>query len=193
MLQGNNFGHQEASSGEILAGLGKIERTNLDNTLVVDVNGAGCNGPVQSEMNMEITGDVRFTTLNVTNANVEIGGKLGIDNLHSYGETQLTSLGYVTSVYGGGVAPYHDSSNALYYDLGDKWLNLYVDGPNHKSSNGLLLHIDTGYRSANQRWSAEDLGNKLVDFKSHDAFVTNYGDISSFFRRYNLIEEPKEA
>ena len=193
VLQGNNFGHQEASSGEILAGLGKIERTNLDNTLVVDVNGAGCNGPVQSEMNMEITGDVRFTTLNVTNANVEIGGKLGVDNLHAYGETKLTSLGYVTSVYGGGVAPYHDSSNALYFDLGDKWLNLYVDGPNHQSSNGLLLHIDTGYRSANQRWSAEDLGNKLVDFKSHDAFVTNYGDISSFFRRYNLIEEPKEA
>lgn len=193
VLQGNNFEHQDSDTGEIFAGLGKIERTNLDNTLVVDVNGAGCNGPVQSDFNMEIAGDVHFTTLNVTNAKVEIEGKLGVDNLHSYGTTHLTSLGYVTAVYGGGVAPYHDGSNALYYDLGDSWLNLYVDSSNYQRSNGLLLHIDTGYRSADQRWSAEDLGNKLVDFKSHTAFVTNYGDGTGYFHRYDLIEEPEKA
>lgn len=193
VLQGNNFEHQDSDTGEIFAGLGKIERTNLDNTLVVDVNGAGCNGPVQSHFNMEIAGDVHFTTLNVTNAKVEIEGKLGVDNMHSYGTTHLTSLGYVTAVYGGGVAPYHDGSNALYYDLGDGWLDLYVDSSNYQRSNGLLLHIGTGYGSGYQRWSAEDLGTKLVDFKSHDAFVTNYGDTANIFRRYDLIEEPKEA
>lgn len=159
----------------------------------MDINGADGAGPVQSNVELELEGDVHFTTLNVTNAEVEIEGKLGVDNMHSYGTTHLTSLGYVTAVYGGGIAPYHDGSNALYYDLGDGWLNLYVDSSNHQRSNGLLLHIGTGYGSGYQRWSAEDLGTKLVDFKSHDAFVTNYGDTANIFRRYDLIEEPKEA
>ena len=70
------------------------------------------------------------------------------------------------------------------------WMNLYVDSSRYQRSNGLLLHIGTGYRSANQRWSAEDLSTKLVDFKSHDAFVTNYGDASGIFGRYDLVDMP---
>ena len=70
------------------------------------------------------------------------------------------------------------------------WMNLYVDTSNYQRSNGLLLHIDTGYRSADQRWSAEDLSGKLVDFKSHDSFVAHYGNMASFFDRFDLLEQP---
>lgn len=71
---------------------------------------------------------------------------------------------------------------------GDGWMYLYIDSPTYQRSNGLLLHIDTGYRSANQRWSAEDLSGKLADFKSHDAFVAHYSDAAGSFSRYNLLE-----
>ena len=70
----------------------------------------------------------------------------------------------------------------------DGWMYLYIDSPTYQRSNGLLLHIDTGYRSANQRWSAEDLSAKLVDFKSNDAFVAHYGDAAPIFGRYGLVE-----
>ena len=68
------------------------------------------------------------------------------------------------------------------------WMNLYVDTSNYQRSNGLLLHIDTGYRSANQRCSAEDLSTKLVAFTAHEAFTTNYGDVAGSFGRYDLVE-----
>lgn len=71
---------------------------------------------------------------------------------------------------------------------GDGWMYLYIDSPTYQRSNGLLLHIDTGYRSANQRWSAEDLSGKLADFKSHDAFVAHYSDAAGSFSRYDLLE-----
>ena len=67
-------------------------------------------------------------------------------------------------------------------------MNLYVDTSNYQRSNGLLMHIDTGYASTNQRWSAEDLSGKLVDFKSHDAFVAHYSDTVGSFGRYDLLE-----
>lgn len=70
----------------------------------------------------------------------------------------------------------------------DGWMYLYIDSRTYQRSNGLLLHIDTGYRSANQRWSAEDLSAKLVDFKSNDAFVAHYGDAAPIFGRYGLVE-----
>ena len=70
-------------------------------------------------------------------------------------------------------------------------MNLYVDTSNYQRSNGLLLHIDTGYRSANQRWSAEDLSTKLVAFTAHEAFTTNYGDVAGSFGRYDLLEAPE--
>lgn len=233
LLQGNSFD------------LPKIQRTNLDGTLIVDVNGVGAgsgSAAMKGDLNLTIDGDVRFTTMNVTNANVEIGGKLSIDKLHVAGAGHFTGLGFVTGVYGGSTAPYHDSSNALYYDLGtgsgdgagmrvsadefravkegtsatvraletmkslkerfnqlgiapdtfnkdnSGWMNLYVDTPRYQRSNGLLLHIDTGYRSANQRWSAEDLSAKLMDFKAHEAFSANYSDVAGTFGRYYLVE-----
>ena len=222
-----------------------IQRTNTDGTLLVDVNGVGAGGgsaAMKSDLNLTIDGDVRFTTMNVTNAKVEVGGKLSVDKLHVDSAAHFTSFDFVTGVYGGGTAPKHDSSNVLYYDLGDGtgngynmrvsaeefraikegtpetvralatmkslkerlalvaatpgtfntdnsgWMNLYVDKSNYQRSNGLLLHIDTGYRSANQRWSAEDLSTKLVDFIAHEAFTTNYGDVAGTFGRYDLVE-----
>ena len=72
------------------------------------------------------------------------------------------------------------------------WILLYVDTPRYQRSNGLLLHIDTGYRSANQRWSAEDLSAKLVDFKPNDSFVAHYGNPAVYFGRYDLLELPAQ-
>lgn len=70
----------------------------------------------------------------------------------------------------------------------DGWMYLYIDSPTYQRSNGLLLHIDTGYRAANQRWTAEDLSAKLVDFKSYDAFTAHYSDRLGSFGRYDLLE-----
>ena len=247
LLQGNSFKHTDGA-GNIVSGVGTITRSSNEGTLIVDVNGvgeAGGNGTMKSDFGMQVEGDVRFTTMNVTNANVSIGGTMSIDKLHVGGEAHFESQGYVTGVYGGGTTPYHDSSNTLYYDLSDgsantglnmrvtadefravregeqaemralatmkelkarlqqagsapdtfgqgmsnnAWMNLYVDTSNYQRSNGLLLHIDTGYRSANQRWSAEDLSTKLVAFTAHEAFTTNYGDVAGSFGRYDLLE-----
>ncbi|MEE1194613.1 MAG: hypothetical protein U0K79_07440 [Phascolarctobacterium sp.] len=46
------------------------------------------------------------------------------------------------------------------------------------------------WHRANQRWSAEDLSTKLVDFKSHDAFAAHYGSPAGFFDRFDLFEQP---
>ena len=70
----------------------------------------------------------------------------------------------------------------------DGWMYLYIDSPHYQRSNGLLLHIDTGYRAANQRWTAEDLSAKLADFKAQDAFAAHYGDVAGTFGRYNLVD-----
>ena len=250
LLQGNSFKHTDAA-GNIVFGVGTITRSSKEGTLIVDVNGvgeAGGNGTMKSDFGMQVEGDVRFTTMNVTNADVSIGGIMSIDKLHVGGEAHFESQGYVTGVYGGGTRPYHDKSNALYYDLGDGtgsggnnmrvtadefravlaedsetikalktmrelkarmaqagsapdtfgkgdnngWMNLYVDTPRYQRSNGLLLHIDTGYRSANQRWSAEDLSAKLVDFKPNDSFVAHYGNPAVYFGRYDLLELPAQ-
>ena len=250
LLQGNSFKHTDGT-GNIVSGVGTITRSSNEGTLIVDVNGvgeAGGNGTMKSDFGMQVEGDVRFTTMNVTNANVSIGGTMSIDKLHVGGEAHFESQGYVTGVYGGGTTPYHDSSNALYYDLSDGsvntglnmrvtadefravlaedsetikalktmrelkarmaqagsapdtfgkgdnngWMNLYVDTPRYQRSNGLLLHIDTGYRSANQRWSAEDLSAKLVDFKPNDSFVAHYGNPAVYFGRYDLLELPAQ-
>lgn len=153
-------------------------------------------GSLDTKQNIKITAvDALIRTLNVTNADITVSGKLGIDRLHVVGKGIFTSQGYVTGVHG--VVPVHDASNALYYDLGDStdnggWMNLYVDGPRDQRSNGLLLHIDTYYHSANQRWSAEDLITKLVDFKPVMSYNAHFGDVYGMFARYNIIELPEE-
>ena len=230
-LQGNDF--------ELPA----IDHSENTGTLVVDVQGVGRDGSADSmkgDLHLNIDGDVRFTTMNVTNADVRVGGKLSIDKLHVAGKGIFTSMGYVTGVYG--IAPDHDSSNALYFDWGngsgsgyglrlkaeefravkegvpeevrtlttmrnlrerldkagtspetfntdnDGWMNLYVDGPRRQRSNGLLLHIDTSYYSGNQRWSAEDLSAKLLDYRPVQSYESQYGDAFGLFNRYNLWE-----
>lgn len=230
-LQGNDFD------------LPTIDRSENTGTLVVDVQGVGRDGSADSmkgDLHLNIDGDVRFTTMNVTNADVRVGGKLSIDKMHVAGKGIFTSMGYVTGVYG--IVPDHDSSNALYFDWGngsgsryglrlnaeefravkeenpeevralttmqtlrerlDKagtapetfnkdnggWMNLYVDSPRYQRSNGLLLHIDTKYHSANQRWSAEDLSSKLLDYRPVQSYESHYGDSAGLFTRYNLWE-----
>ena len=213
-----------------------IDATNVDRSknngqILVDITGSA-GGAMKGELLLAVDGDVRFTTTRVTDATINIDGAASFDKLHIEGALHVVSPEMVTAVYG--KAPYHDTSNYLYYDLGgistsssghekikaeyftvakalenmskiqdridnaanrgqasgsnDGWMYLYIDSPTYQRSNGLLLHIDTGYRSADQRWSAEDLSGKLADFKSHDAFVAHYGDVFGSFGRFDLVE-----
>ncbi len=238
-LQGNNFKLPT-----------KIDRTDGSvGTLFVDVNGIGKDGgssAVKGCLQLNIDGDVRFTTLNVTDAEVKVGGKLGIDKLHVGGRAIFDSMGYVTGVYGR--APYHDDSHALYFDNGTGvggygmkltakefraisegnpeeiraitrmnrlrdelvntskesgagtfgkdnggWMNLYIDGSYDQRSNGLLLHIDTYFHSLNQRWSAEDLSSKLMDFKPYMGYMSHYEVPFTVYDRYNVLERQENG
>ena len=237
-LQGNHFD------------LAKIDRTEDSvGTLFVDVNGIskdGGSGTVKGYLKLDIDGDVRFTKLNVTDADVNVGGKLGIDKLHVEGKAIFDSMGYVTGVYGR--APSHDDSHALYFDNGTGvggygmkltadefraisegdpeeiraitrmnrlrdelvntskesgagtfgkdnggWMNLYIDGPHDQRSNGLLLHIDTYFHSLNQRWSAEDLSSKLMDFKPYMGYMSHYDVPVTVYDRYNVLEQQENG
>ncbi len=234
-LQGNNFD------------LTKIGRTKDSvGTLFVDVNGIGKEGTsraVKGLLKLDLDGDVRFTTLNVTDAEIKVGGKLGIDKFHVGGKAIFDSMGYVTGVYGR--APYHDDSHALYFDNGNGqggrgmtlhapefyaeknpdtghipaldtlaglkerlekasggsetfgkdnggWMNLYIDGPHDQRSNGLLLHIDTYFHSLNQRWAAEDLSGKLMDFKPYMGYMSHYEVPFTVYDRYNVLERQEK-
>ena len=208
-----------------------VDRTENPGELLVDLTGSA-GGAMKGVLDLAVDGDVRFTTTSVTDATITIDGKASFDKLHSEGKLEIVAPDMVTAVYGR--APYHDSSNYLYYDLGgtstassgheqikakyftvakaldnmskiqdkidnaanrgqasgsnDGWMYLYIDSSTYQRSNGLLLHIDTGYHGANQRWSAEDLSAKLTDYKSHDSFVAHYGDVAGIFGRYGLVE-----
>jgi hypothetical protein len=72
-------------------------------------------------------------------------------------------------------------------------MNLYVDSAKYQQSNGLLLHIDSGYRSANQRWSAEDLSEKLVSDAAQTAYDAHYTDPTVLFSKYDVIELPEQS
>ena len=208
-----------------------VDRTENPGELLVDLTGSA-GGAMKGVLDLAVDGDVRFTTTSVTDATITIDGKASFDKLHSEGKLEIVAPDMVTAVYGR--APYHDSSNYLYYDLGgtstassgheqikadyfsvedalnsidvikdrinaaansngptsvdnDGWMYLYIDSSTYQRSNGLLLHIDTGYHGANQRWSAEDLSAKLTDYKSHDSFVAHYGDVAGIFGRYGLV------
>ncbi|MDY2636928.1 MAG: hypothetical protein SOV56_03200, partial [Phascolarctobacterium sp.] len=208
-----------------------VDRSANNGQLLVDITGSA-GGAMKGELKLAVDGDVRFTTTSVTDATITIDGAASFDKLHTEGALHIISPSMVTGVYGR--APYHDTSNYLYYDLGginssssgheqikDEYFTvskalesiaaiqdridnaankgqasgnnggsmyLYIDSPTYQRSNGILLHIDTGYRAADQRWSAEDLSGKLADFKSHDAFVAHYGDVAGSFGRYDLVE-----
>ncbi|MGM9582823.1 MAG: hypothetical protein ACI3WU_03790, partial [Phascolarctobacterium sp.] len=97
-----------------------IEATNVDRSanpgeLLVDLTGSA-GGAMKGELNLAVDGDVRFTTTSVTDATITIDGPASFDKLHTEGALHIVSLGMVTAVYG--KAPYHDTSNYLYYDLG---------------------------------------------------------------------------
>ena len=95
--------------------LDKIDLSDNKGTLNVDVSGVN-GGTMKGKLSMDLEGDVRFTTANVTDAEVRVGGKLGMDKVHVAGKGYFYSQGYVTGIYG--VAPNHDGSNTLYFDFG---------------------------------------------------------------------------
>ena len=82
----------------------------------VDVSGAN-GGTMNGKLSMDLEGDVRFTTANVTDAEVYVGGKLCMDKVHVAAKGHFYSQGYVTGIYG--IAPSRDGSNALYFDFGN--------------------------------------------------------------------------
>jgi hypothetical protein len=95
--------------------LKEIDCSSNKGTLNVDVSGVN-GGTMKGKLSLDLEGDVRFTTANVTDAEVSVGGKLGMDKVHVAGKGHFYSQGYLTGIYG--VAPNHDGSNALYFDFG---------------------------------------------------------------------------
>ena len=209
-------------------------RSTDNGQLLVDITGAE-GGTMEGELKLDLSGDVRFTNLDVSYATINVDGPVAFERLHTSGELHIVSKDMVTSIYG--TAPVHDRSNYTYYSLNEEGASsgehevihardfaldkaqksmatihdrlanvsgvagasdvvpssdgsmyLYIESPTYQRSNGLLLHIDTGYRAANQRWSAEDLSAKLVDYKAYDSFVAHYGDVAGAFGRYDLLE-----
>jgi hypothetical protein len=65
--------------------LDKIDRSRNKGTLNVDASGAN-GGTMKSKLDIDLEGDVRFTTANVTDAEVHVGGKLGMDKVRVAGK-----------------------------------------------------------------------------------------------------------
>ena len=232
-LQGNHFGKLD------------IDRSESSGTLFVDVNGVSKDGsaPVSGDLNMTIDGDADFRSLNVTNAEITVGGKLSVDKMHVGGAAHLYTPGMKTGIFGIGATPKADDSNVLYFDANSEecgkggmkltaeqfravqdegsdtlrvfktleqlhddlradaaggnagadangWMNLYVDSGNHQTSNGLLLRIDHNYYAGLQRWSAEDLSTKLLDYKIEQTYEDLFADPINIYNRYDLVEVP---
>ena len=232
-LQGNHFGKLD------------VDRSENSGTLYVDVNGVSKDGsaPVSGDLNMTIDGDADFRSLNVTNAEITVGGKLSVDKMHVGGAAHLYTPGMKTGVFGIGATPKADDSNVLYFDANSEecgkggmkltaeqfravqdegsdtlrvfktmeelhdalradaaggnagadangWMNLYVDSGNHQTSNGLLLRIDHNYYAGLQRWSAEDLSTKLLDYKIEQTYEDLFADPINIYNRYDLVEVP---
>ena len=70
------------------------------------------------------------------------------------------------------------------------WMNLYVHSNNRQTSNGLMLRIDNNYFAGPQRWTAEDLSTKLLDYKIEQTYADLIADPISIFNRYDLVEVP---
>ena len=170
------------------------------NKLTVDVNGAdGAGSAVQGSLNLNITGDVVFDNLNVTNANVTASGnidvnKLGVDDK---GQAQLTSNknpenenGTTVTVVGKDAAPDAGSGNVIVApgNDSDTWLNIKMDEEGSKTT-----VVDDAGRDVNNKDYPAQMSAKLVDYDPYDTYLEHYADMADIFSRSYLIDTPERT
>lgn len=169
----------------------EIDRSNNPDVLKVDVFGAGgANSAVQGDLQLNIAGDVLFNTMNVTNADVTVGGALGVDKLHVEGEAHFTSNEQKIGVFGDVKAPVDDDSDALYRDLGDgnnSWMSITMDSEGYAIKNGSEINNIFGDGTVDP----VEMSTKLLDFDPHETFVETFGTSVNIFSRMDLIEAPE--
>lgn len=67
-------------------------------------------------------------------------------------------------------------------------MNLVIAVPHNQTSNGLLFHNDDYYYVHNQRYSAENSGRLLMNYKTGHIFDAYYIDNFNMFNCYDLYE-----
>ena len=170
-----------------------ITATNVsrsDNTtgaLNVDVSGAGgSNSTALGKVDINISGNVVFGNVNVSNANVKTSGTMEVEKLHVENNAQFTSNDTTVNVYGQGVTPAPDAPNPI-QDKGDGntgWLTLTIDKTGVQST----FVGEEAKAPNNIQDSAVQLSGKLVDYNPYDTYLEQYGDVADLFGRSDLIQ-----
>lgn len=169
----------------------EIDRSNNPDVLKVDVFGAGgASSAVKGDLQLNIAGNVLFNTMNVTNADITVGGALGVDKLHVEGEAHFNSNEQKIGVFGDAKAPVDDDSDAMYRDLGDgnnSWMSITMDSEGYEIKNGSEINNIFGDSTVDP----VEMSTKLLDFNPHETFVETFGTSVNIFSRMDLIEAPE--
>ena len=169
----------------------EIDRSNNPDVLKVDVFGAGgASSAVKGDLQLNIAGNVLFNTMNVTNADITVGGALGVDKLHVEGEAYFNSNEQKIGVFGDAKAPVDDDSDAMYRDLGDgnnSWMSITMDSEGYEIKNGSEINNIFGDSTVDP----VEMSTKLLDFNPHETFVETFGTSVNIFSRMDLIEAPE--
>ena len=174
-LQGNNITVSD------------VQRSgNPTEPLKVEANGADGTDSAINSLNLTITGDASFESLNVTNAEIETtNGTLEVGQLKVEGKAQLTSTVGETSnsidIYGKNATPEAGSGDVI-RDTGD-YVTIKID--------------DKGYEATvvgnNDNEGAVRLSTKLVDYDPYETYAEHYGDVADLFGRSDLIEASERS
>ena len=167
------------------------------NTLTVDVNGAdGAGSAVQGSLNLNITGDVVFDNLNITDANVTASGNIDVNKLRVEGEgkTELesnTSSENSTTVTVVGKDATPPAGSNVIVDPGNdsgNWLNIKMDEEGSKTT----VVDDAGKVVGGDDYPAQ-MSAKLVDYDPYDTYLEHYADMADIFSRSYLIDTPERS
>ena len=165
-----------------------VERCNdASGALNVGVSGAGgSNSTALGKVDINISGNVVFGNVNVSNANVKTSGTMKVEKLHVENNAQFTSNDTTVNVYGQGVTPAPDAPNTI-QDKGDgntSWLTLTIDKTGVQST----FVGEEAKAPNNIQDSAVQLSGKLVDYNPYDTYLEHYGDVADLFGRSDLIQ-----
>ena len=120
-------------------------------------------------------------------------GSLDIEKLAVENKAQFDVNGMTTTVWG--VAPKRDDSDSVYWfnvnawKNGGDWMNLAFNEKQHiQSSNGALLRLRDYFYVYNQRFTAVDHLNQLLDENKADEYDINFKPEVVQYFRYDLYD-----
>ena len=158
--------------------------SNAAGALNVGVSGIdGANSTAQGDVKLNIDGNVVFSNMNVTNANVQATGTLEVEKLHVEGNATFLSGATTVNVYGEGVtsAPNDDKAVQSKGDGINSWFSLKIDG------NG----VQTSYVGVESEEPINEhvvqTVSKLLDNVPSLPSTERYGDMADVSGRTDLI------